>query len=197
VAENTPHSGSPREPLAGDSAPASAAQGQSDQNATSAEASAADSLAAQLQTAIAERDANLDKWLRAQADLDNYRKRILKEMEQDRIYGILPLVRDLLPALDNLHRAVEAAQKTPDAAQLIQGVQMVVKQFDDILGKHGAQPINAVDQPFDPNLHQAIQQVPTADKPPMTVLAEFERGYTLKERVVRPSAVVVSAAPES
>src|SRR5262245_24856143 len=147
----------------------------------------------QLQAAVAERDALLQKWLLAVADLDNYRRRVQKEAEQERRYAVLPLARDLLPALDNLHRALEAAKNGGDVKQLVQGVQMVAKQFDEILARHAVVPIHATGKPFDPNLHQALQQVPTPGKPPMTVLAEYERGYTLHDRVVRPSTVIVSA----
>lgn len=155
--------------------------------------SAPSSLAEQLEAACAERDANQQKWLFAVADLDNYRRRVQKEMEQERRYASLPLARDLLPALDNLQRALEAARVSQDAGKLIEGVQMVARQFDDILAKHAVVPINAVDKPFDPNLHQALQQMPSPDKPPMTVLTECERGFTLHDRVVRPSTVIVSA----
>lgn len=148
-----------------------------------------------LQAALADRDALQQKWLLAVADLDNQRKRSQKELEQERRYAALPLARDLLPAMDNLHRALEAAKSAPGSERLVQGVEMVVKQLDDVLARHGITPINAVGKPFDPNLHQALQQVPTPDKPPLTVLAEYERGYTLNDRVVRPSTVIVSAAP--
>lgn len=157
--------------------------------------SGANDMAAQLKAALAERDANQQNWLRAQADLENYRKRTQKEIEQDRQYRALPLARDLLPGLDNLHRALDAARTSKDLQKLVDGVQMVVKQFDDILARHSIVPIEAVGKPFDANLHQALQQVPTADKPPMTVLSEYERGYTLYDRVVRPSTVIVSSAP--
>ncbi|MGE5194193.1 MAG: nucleotide exchange factor GrpE [Deltaproteobacteria bacterium] len=153
------------------------------------------SLEDQLKAAIAERDANMQKWLLAVADLENYRRRVQKESEQERRYAALPLARDILPALDNLHRALEAAKNGGDVGQLVQGVQMVARQFDEILSRHSVVPINAADKPFDPNLHQALQQVPAPDKPPMTVLAEYERGYTLHDRVVRPSTVIVSAPP--
>jgi len=109
--------------------------------------------------------------------LENYRKRSFKEMDQDRRYAALPLARDLLPTLDNLHRALDAARNGGDVTQLAQGVQMVARQFDEILAKHSSLPIAAVDKPFDPNLHQALQQVPSPGKPPLTVLAECERGY--------------------
>jgi molecular chaperone GrpE len=159
-----------------------------------AEASAGESPADdQLKQLQAERDGLMQKWLMAVADLDNYRRRIQKETEQDRRYASLPLARDLLPALDNLHRALEAARNGGDVAQLAQGVQMVAKQFDDIFAKHAIVPIAAAGKPFDPNLHQAIQQLPSPDKPPLTVLQECERGYTLHDRVVRPSTVIVSA----
>ncbi|MBI3863506.1 MAG: nucleotide exchange factor GrpE [Planctomycetia bacterium] len=152
--------------------------------------------AEQLKAALAERDALKQKWLLAVADLDNYRRRMQKEAEQERRYAVLPLARDILPALDNLQRALESAKSGGDVAQLAQGVQMVARQFDDILARHSVVPIAAVGQPFDPNLHQALQQMPAPDKPPMTVLTECERGYTLHERVVRPSTVIV-AAPAS
>jgi molecular chaperone GrpE len=173
--------------------------------ATSADPAAAPEAAApspagapedQLQLALAERDALMQKWLLAVADLDNYRRRVQKESEQERRYAVLPLARDLLPALDNLHRALEAAKNGGDVKQLVQGVQMVAKQFDEVLAKHSVKPINATGKPFNPNLHQALQQVPAPDKPPLTVLAEYERGYTLHDRVVRPSTVIVSAPAE-
>jgi molecular chaperone GrpE len=150
----------------------------------------------ELRSALAERDELKQKWLLAVADLDNYRRRVQKEFEQDRRYAVLPLARDLLPALDNLHRALEAARNAGEVNQLVQGVQLVAKQFDEILARHAVVPIAAVDKPFDPNLHQALQQLPAPGKPPMTVLSECERGYTLHDRVVRPSTVIVSAPAE-
>ncbi len=150
----------------------------------------------QLKKVEAERDSLMQKWLLAVADLDNYRRRVQKEADQERRYASLPLARDLLPALDNLHRALEAARNGGDVNQLAQGVQMVARQFDDIFARHSIVPIAAANKPFDPNLHQAIQQVPAPDKPPLTVLTECERGYTLHDRVVRPSTVIVSAPAE-
>jgi molecular chaperone GrpE len=157
----------------------------------------AESVEGQLKAALAERDAFSQKWLLAVADLDNYRRRVQKEAEQERRFAVLPLARDLLPALDNLRRALDAAKSGGDVNQLAQGVQMVAKQFDDILARHAVVPINAVDQPFDPHLHQALQQRPAADKPPMTVLDECERGYTIHDRVVRPATVIVSAPEQT
>ena len=160
------------------------------QTAAPADASAPED---QLKQVQAERDSLMQKWLMAVADLDNYRRRIQKESDQERRYAALPLARDLLPALDNLHRALDAARNGGDVNQLAQGVQMVAKQFDDIFAKHSIVPIAAANKPFDPNLHQALQQIPAPDKPPLTVLQECERGYTMHDRVVRPSTVIVSA----
>ena len=157
----------------------------------------ADAVGSQLQKLQSERDMYYQNWLRTQADLENYRKRVQKEIEQERQYSLMPLVRDLLPPLDNLDRTLQAASQSNDLAKLIQGVQMVAKQFESLLSKNKIERIEAVGKPFDPNLHQAMQQIPTADHPPMTVLQEYERGYTLHDRVVRPSTVVVAAPPSA
>jgi len=149
----------------------------------------------QLEKALADRDAQHQKWLMALADLDNYRRRVRKEADEARRFAVLPLAEDLLPALDNLHRALEAANSATDVTQLVQGVQMVARQFDEVLARHQVVPIEALGRPFDPNLHQALQQLPSADKPPMTVLSEYQRGYQMHDRVIRPSTVVVASAP--
>lgn len=151
---------------------------------------------AQLQAVTAERDDFQDKWLRSRADFENYRKRVNRELEEQRQFQSLHLVRDLLPALDNLERAVQAAAGTEGSGELVTGLQMVIRQIQDVLTRHSVVPIESVGQPFDPNLHQAIQQVPSADHPPMTVLHELERGYRMHDRVVRPSKVVVSREAE-
>lgn len=149
----------------------------------------------QLEAARAERDENRDKWLRAEAELDNYRKRAQKETEELRRFQALSLARDLLPALDNLDRAVAAAESTGNVDDLLQGIRMVARQFREVLARHSVEPIAAAGRPFDPNLHEALQQVPTAEHPPLTVVQEVEPGYKLHERVVRPSKVIVAAAP--
>ena len=150
------------------------------------------SLADQLAAAQAERDENYQKYVRALADMDTYRRRVMKEREDDRRFAPLSLVKDLLPNLDNLRRAIDAAKTANRIEDLSKGVDMVLKQVDETLAKHGASPITSVGQPFDPNLHEAVAQAPSADHPPMTVLQEFERGYVLHDRVIRPSKVLVS-----
>lgn len=162
-----------------------------------AEQSDSPSLSEQLKTAIAERDQFKDKWARAMADLDNFRKRMYREMEEERKYQSAPMLKSLLPVFDGLDRAVYAAAQSKKFDDLLNGVQMTIKQLETVLAGHGAKPIVAQGQPFDPNLHEAISQAPSADYPPMTVLNDVERGYQLHDRVIRPSKVVVSTAPPS
>ncbi len=153
------------------------------------------SLKEQLDAALAERDENRNKWLRTEAELDNYRKRVQRETEDHRRYQALPLARELLPSLDNLGRALRAAETSKNVEDLLQGVSMVAKQLEDILSRHSVQAIEALGQPFDPHLHEALGQVPSADHPAMTVVQELERGYTLHDRVVRPTKVLISSGP--
>ena len=162
-----------------------------------AEEASGDTLQKQLETLATERDGFHQKWLIALADLDNYKRRVRKEAEEQRRFAVLPLAEDLLPALDNLHRAIEAGKNSPGAEQLVQGVQMVARQFDEVLGRHQITAIEALGKPFDPNLHRALQQIPGSDQPPFTVLMEYERGYQMHDRVVRPSTVIVAAPPAS
>lgn len=155
----------------------------------------APTIAEQLKAAVTERDQFKDKLARSLADLDNFRKRIYREMDDERKYQALPVLKSLLPVFDGLDRAVSAAAQSKNLDDLLNGVQMTIKQLEAALAGHGAKPIVAQGQPFDPNLHEAISQIPSADHPPLTVLNDVERGYTLHDRVVRPSKVIVSAPP--
>lgn len=148
----------------------------------------------QLEAALAERDESKNKWLRAEAELDNYRKRVQREAEELRKYQVLPLARELLPGLDNLGRALAAAETSKNMDDLLKGVSMVAKQLEDILSRHSIKPIEAQGQPFDPNLHEALGQVPS-ELPAMTVAQELEKGYILYDRVVRPTKVFISSGP--
>lgn len=151
------------------------------------------SLEDQFQTVVTERDDAQDRFLRSQAELDNTRKRYQKELEQTRQYAAAPFILDLLPALDNLKRAVDAAENVNQIDDLKQGVEMVAKQILDVFSKHQVKAIDALGKPFDPNLHEALQQMPSDEYPPMTVIQELEQGFTLNDRVVRPSKVIVSS----
>ena len=149
----------------------------------------------ELAQAIADRDRYLDNWHRSVAELENVRKRMLRELDQERQYRSLSIARDFLPTVDNLQRALQAAEKSQDVTQLVQGIRMVLQQFDETLVRHSITPIPTVGEPFDPNLHEAVLQQPNAEMPPMTVLMEVEKGYKMHDRVVRPSKVIVSSAP--
>jgi len=149
----------------------------------------------QLQTAISERNESQDRFLRSQAELDNTRKRYQKELEQTRQYAAAPFIQDLLPALDNLKRAVDAAENVDHVDELKQGVEMVAKQILDVFLKHNIKPIDALGKPFDPNLHEALQQMPSDEYPAMTITHELEQGFILNDRVVRPTKVIVSSGP--
>jgi molecular chaperone GrpE len=169
----------------------------SGENAARPEAEKAASIASlkdQLEAAIGERDENRNKWLRAEAELDNYRKRVQKEAEEFRKYQVLSLAREILPGLDNLGRALAAAESSKNIEDLLQGVSMVARQFEDILNRHSIKPIEALGKPFDPNLHEALGQVPS-EYPATTVAQELEKGYTLHDRVVRPTKVFISSGP--
>lgn len=152
----------------------------------------APTLQEQLEAATAERDQFKEKWTRALADHDNYRRRIQREMEEDRRYAAMPVLKALLPAFDGLDRAVVAATQTKNVDELIQGIQLTIRQLEAALNGIGAKSIPALGLPFDPHLHEAISQIPSADQPPMTVLHDVERGYMLHDRIVRPSKVIVA-----
>lgn len=156
-----------------------------------------DSLRAQLQSAEQKRDEYLYLAQRTRADFENYQKRMKRDLAEERRYANLPLAADLLPALDNLERAIAAGEQAGEKGPLVQGVAMVHTQLLDVLRRHGITPIEAQGQPFDPNHHQAVTQMPSKEHPPMTVLQVLERGYLIHDRVLRPARVVVSAAPES
>ena len=133
-----------------------------------------------------------DRLLRLGAEMENVRRRTAREVQDERRYGSLPLVRDLLGVLDNVDRAVEAGEKSPDPASLLEGFRLVGRQLRSVLEKHDIQPIVAEGEPFDPNLHEAILQQPS-DQPSGTVVMVTQPGYRLHDRVVRPSQVIVSA----
>ncbi|HTU25281.1 MAG TPA: nucleotide exchange factor GrpE [Pirellulales bacterium] len=138
-----------------------------------------------------------DRVLRAQADLENYRKRARRELEDERRYANLPLLRDLLPVVDNIQRAIAAAEKSSDSGGLLDGIRMVASSLETTLARHHCKRIEALNQPFDPAFHEAIAQQPSASVPPHTVVAVAQEGYVLYDRVVRPSQVVVSTVPAS
>lgn len=136
-----------------------------------------------------------EQLLRTAADFDNFRKRSRREIEDARLRGREELLRDLLPVFDNLERAVVHAEQATDAKAVADGVRMVLKQFTDTLSKIGIHRVEAVGQPFDPNFHDAFQQVETSEHPPGTVVAELQPGYVMGDRLVRAAMVTVAKPP--
>lgn len=132
--------------------------------------------------------------MRWQAELENYQKRVARQLADEKRYAAIELIRDLLPVYDNLQRALQSAEQNHDLNQVLQGIRMILKQWEDVLGKHHCQKIDALHKPFDPNLHHAISRQATGDVPPNTVLYVAQDGFILHDRVVRPSQVVVSMA---
>jgi molecular chaperone GrpE len=133
-----------------------------------------------------------DRWLRTAADLENFKKRAQKERDEVQKFGVEKLVKDLLPVLDNLDRALAAAAADDP---LVAGVKLVRAAFEQALARHGVKGFSAMGQPFDPARHEALMQVPTAEAAPGTVVLEHARGFTLHDRLVRPAMVGVAAAP--
>lgn len=142
----------------------------------------------------AEYNALLDRLARLQAEFDNYRKRMAREQQDFRDYALADALKSLLPVLDSFDRAL-AAPSTAQAGDFRAGIELINRQFHDALAKLGVQPISALGQPFDPNLHQAIQMVETSEAEDNHVLEELQRGYKLKDRLLRPAMVRVAHNP--
>jgi molecular chaperone GrpE len=132
--------------------------------------------------------------LRAQAELENFRKRTRREMEEERRFAAASLLRDLFPALDNLERALGAAEQSEGNTGLVQGVRMVAQQIGQILQQHGCRRIPTQGEIFDPHVHEALAQQPS-DEPAGAILMEAQSGYQLHDRVLRPAQVIVSSGP--
>jgi len=135
-----------------------------------------------------------DQLLRLAADFDNYRKRATREQQEVREYGTNNVLNEVLPVLDNLDRAL--AHSEGDKSPVVAGVRLVVKQFHDVLSRFGVTSFASVGVPFDPERHEAVAQLPTGEHKPGTIVEELQKGYMLRDRLLRPARVVVAAAPE-
>ena len=137
-----------------------------------------------------------DKFLRAKADYQNLQKRAADEQRNAIRYANADFARSLVQVLDDFERTLEAAEKAPEADSVVSGVKLVYEKLLKLLEDHHVKPIEALGQPFDPHLHEALMQEPCETLPPDSVLREIQRGYKLYDRVLRPARVVVSKAPE-
>ena len=134
--------------------------------------------------------------LMAHADLENFRRRNRREMQDQVRYASLGLMSEILESVDNLQRAIESYEKEPNGDGLVEGVKLVAQQINTILENNGCKKIDAVGQPFDPNLHQAIQMQPSDEHEANVVSADLRTGFQLHDRVIRPSQVFVSTGSE-
>jgi len=145
----------------------------------------------ELKTLREERNLLLDRLARLQAEFDNARKRAAREQSEFREYAVADAIKALLPMLDSFDRALEAHAGDEN----FRGIELINRQFHDALAKLGVRPIPAAGEPFDPHLHQAVEVVDTSEAADDTVLEELQRGYRLKDRLLRPAMVRVARNP--
>jgi molecular chaperone GrpE len=159
--------------------------------ASSGAAASGDAVAA----VTAERDQIRDQLLRTAAEFDNYRKRTRRDIDDARQRGKDDAIKEILPVFDNLERAVQAAEGAQSIDSVVEGVRMVLKLFDDTAERMGLTRVKSVGERFDPQVHEAIQQVETDQQPPGTILTEIVPGYQFGQRLLRAAMVVVARKP--
>jgi len=154
-----------------------------------------------LRAQLAEKDKEIaelkDKYLRTLADNENSRKRVRQQSEESVRIQREAILRDLLPIIDNLERALAASREGTDAKTIVDGVEMTVRALIDFLRAQGVTPVQSVGQAFDPNRHEAVDHVASQTHPPNTVVDEFHRGYLIGDRVLRPARVSVAKGANS
>jgi molecular chaperone GrpE len=146
-----------------------------------------------------EKNDNWDRFLRATADLDNARKRARRDVDEAGLEATSKILKEMLPIIDNLERAVEHAESSAAPGEtrsgVLEGVRLVLRQFAHALERFNVKAVDAVGHPFDPNLHEAISQIETDEQLPGSVVQALQKGYKIGERLLRPSLVVVAKAP--
>ncbi|MEK7306278.1 MAG: nucleotide exchange factor GrpE [Nitrospirota bacterium] len=133
-----------------------------------------------------------DKYLRICADFENYKKRSMKEQMESAKYANERILKELLPAIDNLERAILHSKETSDLKGLVEGVELTYKQFLDSLGRFGVKVVQSIGEPFDPSRHQALGQVESDKHDENIVIEELQKGYLLEDRILRPALVNIS-----
>jgi len=139
---------------------------------------------------------NYDRFVRLSAEMENFKKRVEKEKVESYKFANENLLKDLLPVLDNLERAMEHGQEVENSKALLEGVEMVLKGFLATLEKYGLTRVDALGEEFNPNHHEAVMVQEDNSRPPGTVISQLQKGYRLHDRLVRPAMVVVSKKPE-
>jgi len=135
---------------------------------------------------------NYERYVRQVAELDNFKKRAAREREENVRYANENLVKDLLPVIDNLERAIAHGSNGDNGKPLVEGIDMVLKGFLDTLSKHGVYPVAAVGLAFDPAQHEALAQVESTEHQPNIVIEQHQKGYLMRDRLLRPALVTVS-----
>lgn len=158
---------------------------------------ALEKLQRQLEAKELEAKENYDRLLRQAAEMENFKKRTAREKADAIRYGNESLVKDLLPALDNLERALDYAKGGGDGKPLLEGIELVLKSLVETLGKHGVTQISALGERFDPERHEAIAQIESREHDPHSVVQEHQKGYYLLDRLLRPAQVIVAKPPEN
>jgi molecular chaperone GrpE len=133
-----------------------------------------------------------DKHLRLAAEFENYKRLAQRDQREYSRFANEQILKELLPVLDNLERAIKSAKASRNTEALIHGVELTLKQFMEVLSKFGVRPISSVGQPFDPSRHEAVTRIENRDVPENTVVEEYHKGYLLHERVLRPAMVAVA-----
>ncbi|AOV17334.1 nucleotide exchange factor GrpE [Acidihalobacter aeolianus] len=140
--------------------------------------------------------AHWDQFVRAQAELDNLRKRAERDLSNAHKYALERFANELLPVKDSLELGLEAARSADADASTREGIELTLRMFGQVLTKFGIEEVNPVGERFDPERHQAMTMQPSDEQPPNTVLAVMQKGYVLNERLLRPAMVVVAKAPD-
>lgn len=188
---NADAEGAAAEQVSASSSPEGSIKGSPDGDERSPEA-----LAARLEELEQELERYRDQALRAQAEMENVRRRASRDVENAHKYALERFTADLLPVLDSLEKAVEVATATAGAESIAEGVELSLKLFLTVAGKYGIERIDPLGEPFDPQLHEAMTLVPSATAEPNSVIDVMQRGYVLNGRLVRAAKVVVAKAPE-
>ena len=158
-------------------------------------ADTAEDIGVRLEAAEKEAEAAYDRFLRVSADLENCKKRHLRDISEFRKFANQSLIKDLLPIIDNLERAIISTEKeTAENQCIVEGVELTHKEILKVLERYGVQPVESIWKPFDPNYHEAVSQQPSEEHPDNTVLQELQKGYLLHDRLIRPAMVLVSAS---
>jgi molecular chaperone GrpE len=189
------HTEQPEAPAGQETAAVKAAAAEAEQAPAAAEQQAQAEVETQLAASREEAAKNWDLYLRCRADLENYRKRAQREKEDLGRFANESLLRELLPVLDNLERAVAHARESGGDGTLLEGVEMTIGLLRKAFDQFGVTAVDAVGKPFDPACHEAMGQLEHAELPPGSVAQELQKGYLLNQRLLRPALVMVSKAP--